>query len=312
MATQALVLGAGASWHYGFPLAREIAYKTSTKSWSVERLKLCGIEQVAAESFADSLRESLSTSIDDFLSYETEPGVVALGKAILAYFIAEQEHIQNLSAKPNPHWYETLASRLIVPDLSLFPARDIAIVTFNYDRSLDRSLLGSLVSRFRSKHSLPEIVAAFKRLPIVHIYGQLGYLPGLGADPRLEREYGPISSKDGMDRAVAAMHLLPEVITLGRDGTNIAEAEALIARATDVSFLGFAYSADNLSALGLAPPATAGKKFSGTKLGFNSDEQILELKVRLEKFGVRLNSAWSDEVASALTNYPTTILGPAL
>ena len=53
-----------------------------------------------------------------------------------------------------------------------FGNNKLSIVTFNYDRSLEHYLLNSLMTLHGKTRD--ECAQALKKIPIVHVYGQLG------------------------------------------------------------------------------------------------------------------------------------------
>jgi hypothetical protein len=150
--TNVLILGAGASKHYDFPLAAEIVHRVHTNVDSmVPRLRHLEVDPAAYDRVVERLLTSGCTSIDQFAEYLINPGDIVAAKALLAYHIAYFEVRGTLSQKwASGSWYELLANRLIGQKIDTFPERDIAVITFNYDRSLEQYLLDCLTSRFGS------------------------------------------------------------------------------------------------------------------------------------------------------------------
>jgi hypothetical protein len=135
-----LVLGAGASKTYKFPLARRLVQTACEFNWTGEyqQLERCGLDAASCVAFVTRLRRSGTTSIDQYLEYEVDGDVVLLGKKIIAFLLAQHESVSALTHPGREgHWYELLTNCLIGRTLDTFPERDIAIVTFNYERSLD-------------------------------------------------------------------------------------------------------------------------------------------------------------------------------
>ena len=71
-------------------------------------------------------------------------------------------------------WYEYLSERLN-PSFDEFEHNKLSIVTFNYDRSLEHYLFTSL--RKWHRRSVDDCIEKFAKLPIIHVYGQLGKIP---------------------------------------------------------------------------------------------------------------------------------------
>ena len=310
-ATNVLILGAGASKHYDFPLAADIVRRVRANTDSMTgRLGQLEIDQEIYERVVARLLSSGCTSVDQFAEYLDNPADILVAKSLVAYHVAIFETRASLSAdRPGGHWYELLANHLIGVELDSFPQRDIAIITFNYDRSLEQYLLDCLGSRFGERHSQTEVRDAFQRLPLIHIYGRLGHLPGFGTgSSRSERPYEPIRGGAELQSATAGMHMLRELRDHPRRGQREAARECLGAAQGRVSFLGFAYAQENLEALDLARTCTQ-KTVSGTVLGIGHDERRVELHERLHGFGVTLSHQWEFDVYTALLTFPRTILG---
>jgi hypothetical protein len=310
MAENVLILGAGASAHYNFPLARALVQSACLRDWEGAVLSACGLDVSALERFVADLKRSGTTSIDQYIGYLRNTATINLGKALIAYLLAKKEDLGELTRPGHPYnWYEALASRLIGPALESFPEHNIAIVTFNYDRSLEQYLFDALTSRFNQQHDTNKIREAFLRLPIIHIYGQLGSLPELGVDSALARPYGPIATPEGMARAVNSMHLLPEIRKaklIPNSGTTAAR-ECISNATRTIAFLGFAYSQENLEALDLAK-TRGSKRVCGTLFGIDG-EQVDEVRERLGRLDVSLTAHWPYTVYQAVTLAPITLLG---
>ena len=314
MTKNVLILGAGASHHYGFPLARDIVRQVIDKTDMPvpERTRELGLDADVFEAFVRRLRMSGATSVDQFAEYLDDQAEISMAKALIAYYLALHERRDDLThqGRQDP-WYELLANHLIGPTLNTFPQRDIAIITFNYERSLDQYLYDCLLSRFKGKHPVEEIRGAFLRLPLIHIYGRIGHLPGFARAGEAERRYEPIMNHDQLARATGSMHLLPELRRNEGLGDRDAARRCLAEATDDVTFLGFAYSQENLEALDLTK-THKGKRLHGTVLGFELGEPRTELDERLRAFGgAAFTGAWTRTVHAAFQVHPRTILGKA-
>jgi hypothetical protein len=113
-----LVLGAGASSPYRFPLGNEIVRNILSapipSNW-LPIINEAGIDLSRYPSFQSDLRESLRTSIDAFLEIRRE--YEELGKALMALWIASCENpsdLYNLDNKEN--WYQYLFELVIRGD----------------------------------------------------------------------------------------------------------------------------------------------------------------------------------------------------
>jgi hypothetical protein len=313
IATNVLILGAGASKHYDFPLAAEIVQRVreNVDALIPPHMANLGIDINIYQRVVARLLASGCTSIDQFAEYLDDPSEIFIAKALVAYHLATFEMRSSFSTgmRPTGHWYELLANRLIGLRLDDFPLRDIAVITFNYERSLEYYLFGCLTSRFGQRHTESEIRSAFLRLPIIHIYGRMGHLPGFGKTGEPERSYARIQSRDQLLAATAGMHMLRELRGDPSRGDSKAAQECLSSSSGNVIFLGFAFARENLEALDLVKTC-AGKTVCGTIKDIEEDERHAELTERLKAFGIELNSNWRFDVYTALLRYPRTVVGP--
>jgi hypothetical protein len=259
------------------------------------------------------LLSSGCTSIDQFVDYLDDPEDIFVAKALVAYHLAIFESRSALSESKwtSGHWYELLANRLIGGELDSFPLHDIAVITFNYERSLEQYLFDCLTSRFGGRHNESELRTAFLRLPIIHIYGRMGHLPGFGKPEEPERAYERISNRDRLLAAVKGMHMLREI----RDDPTLGDREAarkcLLAATGNVIYLGFAYASENLVALDLAKTRGLKAAYGTMKdIGPNDRERNGEINNRLGAYGGGLLSdVWRCDVYTAMLTYPLTIFG---
>jgi hypothetical protein len=310
MATNVLILGAGASRHYDFPLAAGIVTRVRDNvDLMMQQAAAFGIEPPIYERVVARLLTSGCTSVDQFAEYLDDAADIITAKALIAYHLAIFEVGGSLRSEwAGGHWYKLLANHLIGTKLDSFPQRDIAVITFNYERSLEQYLLDCLTARFEERPSEAEIRAALLRLPIIHIYGRMGYLPGFATNGEPERAYERILTREQMDAAVAGMHLLRELRGDPGRGDREAARECLRTATGKVIFLGFAYAHENLEALDLRN-TRGGKTVYGTIFDIGEDERHEELKRRLKTFGVELNEWWRFDVYRALLTRPLTIIG---
>jgi hypothetical protein len=100
MASHVLVLGAGASVHYTFPLARELVRRVVKGSDMPRptRMEQLGFELNAYDGFVRRLRMSGVTSVDQFAPYLDDPADIHIAKAPIAYYLACCEQRDDLTA----------------------------------------------------------------------------------------------------------------------------------------------------------------------------------------------------------------------
>ena len=255
----ALVLGAGASRPYRFPLGKQLKDEiVSSLAPTANRAELAELTGVATvnelERFFHSLRFSGLTSVDVFL--ESNPQFLDVGKFMIARTLIPFESVEELfvpfetpvsSSGHLPrevNWYEFLWGRMMEDaDFDSFGENQLSIVTLNYDRSLEQYLYMSLLNAFgKSEDEAAEKVA---QIPIVHVYGKLGNLPW---DGEPSRAYEPDTSLEKVSLASEGIKILHE--TTG-DSELFEEARRWLASSDRVVVLGFGFNQANVDRLGL-------------------------------------------------------------
>ncbi len=268
-----LVLGAGASKPYGFLLGRELLEKAAadrglsrTLDWIADPL----LKEV--KQFQDELRKSRSPSIDAFL--ETRRKFEYIGKAAIAYYLVHQEHEANLFRPDiDGDWYRYLFDMMLSGGFDSFGNNRLSIITYNYDRSLEFALLHALQSRYGKP--LDQCVEKLRRIPIVHIHGELGGLPELECEgPRR-----PYTNKTEPRYLRVAMNGIRVVHEATPDDERFEKAQKALEDADYVIFLGFGYLAANIGRLQLDVHCKSSTVFCGTGVGITESEakQVLSL-----------------------------------
>lgn len=304
-----LVLGAGASIPYGFPsgqgLLDFICDGGSDFKKFVAEGAVVGENNVSA--FIRALREADPESIDVFLA--NNPEFEKVGKSAIAATLLPRENdwelknkwrelrLKGEKSKLGGHWYKYLASLLLTnTSFEDFDPSRLSIVTFNYERSLEHYLFTSLRAAFHKKRR-EEYIEKLKRIKIIHVYGQLGYLPW--QDPNgqcIDFGLGPrMDYKERIMTIRAAMRCIRTI------GENIDEDEAgfkcarkLLSEAQNIYVLGFGYHPLSLKILGMQS-LRSDKNVRGTSLGLS-----FQRKVHLGRLGIstltwdkqRMNPRW--------------------
>lgn len=242
-----LVLGAGASFAYGFPLGKDLRQRIL--SIGVQTAKASGLVRERSEQkdirelvkFQESFRSSQLYSIDAFLA--RQPIFSEIGKKCIALVLLMCEGSKQLFSEEEgkDHWYQYLFNRLAQHDWDELTFDGIAVVTFNYDRSLEHFLYVALQSAYgKSAH---EAAKKLKSLRIVHVYGALcEHMPGhpsyLNCDGNYDREK--------VEAAAAGLVVIPE----GRvDSETLVRAREWLAGARSICFLGFGFDDMNVDRL---------------------------------------------------------------
>ena len=131
-----IILGAGASKPYGFPLGSELRDSVIRKKdnmWAYARALNMGFSDDEYDDFTIELSHSGFSSVDAFL--ENNDKWLSIGKSAIALDLLGSEHSckKNLFPPHQPldHWYEALWSRLRAPSWAAFKKNPVTIVTFN-------------------------------------------------------------------------------------------------------------------------------------------------------------------------------------
>jgi hypothetical protein len=273
-----LVLGAGASCPYGFPTAKQLknricevfASRTPVIRQLEEKVALAG----KFLEFREAFWKSGTPSVDAFL--EGRPEFLDVGKLAIAYCLIPFEHEENLYRPPTDDgdWYLHLSERLN-QSFDEFGENKLSIITFNYDRSLEHYLFTSLLNWHG--RSVDDCIEKFTKLPIIHVYGQLGTIP---YPQRGCRPYRPLG-EDEMKELEAVFDAAHGITLLHEKALDLVEARTLLTNAQRVCFLGFSYQASNLARLQLED-ATMQRWGVGTARHFEAGE-VYQTKRRLQK-----------------------------
>ena len=257
-----LVLGAGATKPYGYPLAGELIDDVLNVLRDGEKLELmgvCGVPRDLAQDLRTELGHSAESSIDAFLEYRAE--FREAGRYAIALAIAPYEDTQSRPLmRGDQRWYEYLLGALRCPR-DQFAQNQLSIVTFNYDRSLDQYLFIALSKRYRLDGTA--CAEMLSTLPLVHVYGQIGLLPWqlLDASDGARAYGGQIHDPTVLKASSQGLRVIGEA-----EKSALDQAGALLDRADSIMFLGFGYHRDNLELLNMAR-RTDPRKAVGTVFG---------------------------------------------
>lgn len=178
-----LVLGAGASFPYGFPLAekllRNVAKIRENASAANIVAHAADVNREDVYEFCETLAASQAPSVDTFL--EANMDLSNIGRAAMAYDLigcCKGASLALMHDKWNDRgrWYQRLWARLIedAPTPEQFRENRLTVVTFNYDLSLERFLHQS-IQHFYRRGLDPDAALELLNdtIPIVHAYGSL-------------------------------------------------------------------------------------------------------------------------------------------
>jgi hypothetical protein len=271
-----LILGAGASYPYGYPLGQELVdnlVKDAIMPGSILRQDLAAINEydlndMLIRRFGDELRASASPSIDVFL--ESRSDFLEVGRVAIAAELLRCENAGIFHLKKG--WYPYLFNKMRDPgQFESFGENKLSIVTFNYDRSLEYFLYTALKNSFQNRQD--EHVENFKRIPIIHVHGQLGPCPphdgvwpyATDIPPQRRREFAA-----HLPNFANQIKIIHEATS---DTAEFQTAHDVLSRAERVCFLGFGYHELNLKRLFNGVTLSPGVEFFACRYGLNESEK---------------------------------------
>lgn len=277
-----LILGAGASAPYKFPVGSELLATICTdvanegKHLCRQLVELAGRQVDELNAFSQALQLSGQQSVDTFL--EKRPEFLGVGKEAISCALVPRECDPKTLFRLPDSWYRHLFNKMDVRSLEEFKANKINFITFNYDRSLEHFLFTTLKNSYNQSDE--DTAKALQAISIVHVYGQLGKHPCID---REGRPYGKaLADKDDLSRCAGEIKLFPEKEV---SVDMFSPAHTLLEKAERVAFLGFGYNRTNLERLQLNRMSEAVKSFLGTSLGLFKHEKaaIIETIEELSK-----------------------------
>ena len=293
-----LVLGAGASYPYGFPTGGGLKDKITQhvlKNGPRPRLLLPEFHGRPTEEFRTALLRSGRSSVDMFL--EGRPDLMDIGKAAIANAllpcettsglfdvwarirhgdISKEKHSEVRAAQVPGNWYEFLFNKMTesVPYESI-QENKLSIVTFNYDRSIEHYLLTALKNTYNKTSE--EIGSLLSHFEIIHVHGSLGKLPWQAGQKDGEVvNYGGETVENDVRLAAKSIKILHEGKT---DSKEFTRARTLIKMAKRTHFLGFGFHSTNLQRLGLSELSHGQFTGGGTCMGLSRDTKEKVLRV---------------------------------
>jgi hypothetical protein len=206
------------------------------------------------------------------------PSVRANWKAAIAYLIGicESPNLTQAPADPSDHWYRYLWNQMADScSEDEFERNGLRVVTFNYDRSLERYLVDRVMHCFGKSEE--ESRKKLEGIPIIHVYGQLGHL--WPADGQRGRPYDNSMSPEMVEIAAAGIHIIED---RRNDDPILDDVNRLIADADRVCFLGFSFDPTNvrrlrLECIGQRQRSGFNVQVYGTTLGLEAAERVTQL-----------------------------------
>ena len=236
-----LVLGAGASFPYGFPLGKQLKesitdFTVNTNIAECKQMQELGHSEPEILEFHTSLARSDNETIDAFL--EDRPSLRRIGTFAIAQVLMRAETEENLYIPPRRDWYPILYRELDLKHPDITPLVS-GIVTFNYDRSLEHYLTETTNRTFEGKKR-DAALTKLSHIPIIHVHGSFGPYPDV--------PYKAQHTTDEIKRGADSISLIQDANL--DEANEFHQARVLISNASEVIFLGFGYDPRNLRRLG--------------------------------------------------------------
>lgn len=236
-----LILGAGASEHLKYPLGRELVkdiYKLKGKikelPWSENELN----------TFFDNLMEYEPDSIDEYLGRQQKRKMtsqVDIGKFLISRVLKDNESKEKLFS--NSGWYRILRNYLMDGVGNFKKTKPLAIITFNYDRSLEAYLHSRYHARCSDKGiSWEDSWAELQeQLPIIHVHGMLGSYPKIPYEEKLEDLLK-------LSKEIKIIHELSKIKN-GFANEEFKLANEYLTKSDKIVFMGFGLHKENIERL---------------------------------------------------------------
>src|SRR6266516_2470408 len=276
-----LILGAGASKPYGFPLGQELKNQIIriTKSPGPFRAQLieAGFSEQDICEYNTDLVRSIHPTIDAFL--EDRPSRREIGAFTIAQILMPLEDEKHLF--PHRDWYPTLFKELDFRRPQLPPAI-AGIVSPNYERSLEHFLYETIVRTFEGE-SREAAEKKLVRIPIVHVHGVLGAYPAV--------PYAAQRTVEDLKEGAKGIRMIHDDLD---DSEEFKRAKKLVSSASSILFLGFGYDKRTLRRLGVLEGSESSLVY-GTARGLKTD-QMAEIR---EMFKERITLDKRSSIVSA-------------
>lgn len=243
------VLGAGASYPYGFPTGEGLVNDIITlasRTQTPDAFLYNDCTEKDVKRFAQDLADSDPPSVDAFL--EHRPDFLRIGKLAICLSLIPKERDVTLtrdyrqgSSLGKTCWYQYLWN-LMAAEKGGFGKNQVSFVTMNYDRSLERYFF----LRLKAKHQYADDDQCFEelyQLRFVHVYGSLG-------DERfVEDSFNRLTpSISDVRRSSNRLRIIHEETT---EAPYLTEATKLLTGAEVMCFLGYGFHRLNNERLGL-------------------------------------------------------------
>jgi hypothetical protein len=276
MENTTLILGAGASLSYGYPLGRDLIklivslhsdrysyIKTSyltPESYNSDGLSnqilalMPQFSKSELNEFIRSIDRSLNKTIDLFIEKCSNEDYKNLTKHLVAQAILLcEQRSKEIFDYPNglkDHWYETFFGN---PKLNSTTISNINVITFNYDRSLEYAYALSLVNGGSLEKASENVKTEFNKLRIYHIHGKVLF-PKVKDNWASILNYGKFTHSKNDNNLKLLSSTVNNMITCFEKIKYSTEnleycptALSYIEKTSRVYYMGFGFSPENLS-----------------------------------------------------------------
>ncbi len=273
------ILGAGASYDFGFPLGRGLreaiiqSFNSSGREEVQNTAKALSLHAVESQDyiypiteFANKLNHDADYSIDAFLE-RFQKSYLTIGKLAIAQILAKFENHDRLFESDN--WYRAVYKKMKVgASIDTFNQNKVSFITFNYDRSLEHFLYTALLN-FDENIKESQVLAILENMPIVHIYGQLDYLPWQRSEGR---PYGRHITIGQLREYRKNINIIFENMS-DTISKNFQKATNLLEEAERIYILGFGFHPINMDRLKLNEM----RQKNITATSFNLEPEVIQL-----------------------------------
>jgi len=316
-----LVLGAGASAPYGFPvgkqLARDITQLAIQLREAIQRdagvvpfadvaMLMLGngtLDIADVRDFPEAFRDSGCSTVDEFVEAKGNHRFLRFVKVATIHLLTQHERVQDLfpddDAVRRLHgeevdWYRYLFGFLRTPNPTDFAHNQLKVITFNFDRSFEyRLFLMVRASYGLSAEDAGRLVAA---IPVFHVHGALGGPRWLGESRPDSRDYSPDPSSEQQVELMDRIRLVHEELP----DSELEPAWRWLEEAQTIAFIGFGYHRlllQRLRMVGREPHCPV----YGSTFGF-TDTERMRIERRFEAGSERLYLTFNLKAREFLRN----------
>lgn len=240
-----LILGAGASSPFGFPLGRELANQIADSLFEPTETELgqllldwCPLfPSRHLKDFAARLHDSHRDSVDVFLEHNSiflDVGRISIAATLIRF--------EEPDALQDGDWYRNLFNAMQTPFADV-EKNKLGVITYNYDRSLEYYLCDKL--RYAYGKDIAECRSKMSSIPIVHLHGKMGNFLET-SDSGNYRNYNQRVNFGTVIMSARNIKIIHE--SIGHE-PQFVEAQRLIKDAEVVCFLGFGFDEKNIERL---------------------------------------------------------------